>query len=102
MSSTFMMLVRRYDLTKLVRKLGGVGGSFVASHFVWLTTTPDYAHFWSRLYMTAPTITDVQAFEKMVSAWFALSYLVIEHAYSRFEITPQERRVATPPEKSPT
>lgn len=75
--------LKRFDAGKLLTKLGGVGGSFVASHLVALTTTPQYAHFWNKLYLTAPTITDIPSFEKMVGTYFALGWLVLEHFYQR-------------------
>jgi hypothetical protein len=90
----FTMILDRYDLGKLLTKLGGVGGSFVASHLVALTTTPDYANFWSKLYLTAPTITNVPAFEKMVGTYFALIWIGLEHFYWRVQGTPTQHQRA--------
>ncbi len=86
MPTLVLDLIKRYDLHKLFTKLGGVGGSFVASHFVWLTTTPNYAHFWNKIYMSAPTITNVPAFEKMVALYFSIGWLFIEHFIWRVDI----------------
>jgi hypothetical protein len=89
--------IKQNDIHRLFAKLGGVGGSFVASHLVWLTTTPDYASFWKKLYMTAPTITDIPAFERMVAFYFALGWIGIEHFWQRFTVTPQTKLAANPP-----
>jgi hypothetical protein len=83
--------IKRYDLHRLAAKLGGVGGSFVASHLVWLTTTSDYANMWHKIFMTPPTITDIPAFERMVTAWFALLWIAGEHFYQRFTVTSQTK-----------
>lgn len=80
--------LKRFDMGKLLTKLGGVGGSFVASHLVALTMTDDYAHFWAKLYMTAPKIMDVPAFEKMVGIYFGMVWIVLEHFYQRWEAPP--------------
>jgi hypothetical protein len=83
--------IKRYDLHRLAAKLGGVGGSFVASHLVWLTTTTDYANAWHKIYMNPPTITDIPAFERMVSFYFALGWLALEHFWNRFTVTSQTK-----------
>lgn len=89
--------IKRYDLHKLLAKLGGVGGSFVASHLVVLTTTQEYREWWERLYMTAPVITNVPAFERLVTAWFALIWIAGEHIWTRFTITSQNKPAVNPP-----
>jgi hypothetical protein len=87
MDNVVLLFIKRYDFGKLLTKLGGVGGSFIASHFVALTTTPAYASWWARIYMTAPQITDVPAFEKMVTVYFSLGWLILEHMYQRISTT---------------
>jgi len=67
--------------------MGGVGGSFVASHLVTLTTTPAYANWWAKIYLTAPQITDVPKFEEMVGIYFGMGWLILEHLYQRWEGT---------------
>jgi len=90
MDNVAMFFLKKYDLHKLFIKLGGVGGSFVASHLVALTATPNYTQFWARFYLSAPTITDVPAFEKMVGTYFALAWLMLEHFYWRVETSPTD------------
>lgn len=87
---------------KLLAKLGGIGGSFVASHLVALTTTPDYAHFWAKLYLTAPTITDIPAFEKLIGTSFALAWIAGEHFFQRITETPKNHIRADDPPKGET
>jgi hypothetical protein len=88
--------IKQNDIHRLLAKVGGVGGSFVASHLVWLTTTPDYASFWAKMFMTAPIITNVPAFENRVSFWFALAWISLEHFYQRFNVI--QKPAVNPPE----
>lgn len=79
-----LWFLKRFDMGKLLTKLGGVGGSFVASHLVTLTTTPAYANWWAKIYMTAPQITNIPAFEEMVGIYFGMAWLIVEHMYQRW------------------
>lgn len=85
----------KMEAGKLLAKLGGVGGSFVASHLVALTTTPAYVNWWGKFYLTAPAITNIPAFEKLIGTWFALIWICLEHWYQRVTETPTDHQRAT-------
>lgn len=80
-----MWFLKRYDIGKLLAKIGGSGGVFLGTHLVTLTTTPQYASWWAKIYMTPPQITNVPAFEKMVTFYFLVGWLALEHFYQRME-----------------
>lgn len=56
----------------------------MASKLAVLTTTPEYAHFWSSWSLTAPTIIDKGAFEAKLAATLGIVWLVVDHAAWKF------------------
>lgn len=68
-----------WEVSHLASKAMGIGSSYVASKFAVLTTTPEYAHFWSSWSLTAPKITNQDAFTAKLAATLSVMWLAIDH-----------------------
>lgn len=73
-----------WEVSHLATKAVGIFSSFIASKMAVLTTTPEYAHFWSSWSLTAPSIIDKGAFEAKLATTLGIAWLAIDHFVWKF------------------
>lgn len=74
-----------FEFPRLITKVIGVFGSFLASHLMTLTTTVAYTDFWLRWGMSVPVVTNSALFEQKVGLTITAVWLVIEHLFWRIK-----------------
>lgn len=75
---------QNWEVSHLASKAVGIFSSFMASKFVVLTTTEQYAHFWASWSLTAPQIIDKGAFVAKLSTTISIAWLAIDHFLWKF------------------
>lgn len=73
-----------WEVSHLATKAVGILSSFIASKVAVITTLPEYTHFWSSWYLTAPTIIDKGGFEAKLGTTLGIIWLAIDHFVWKF------------------
>lgn len=73
-----------WEVSHLASKGVGIFSSYMASKLAVLTTTPGYTHFWSSWSLTAPTITNQDAFTAKLATTLGICWLAVDHFMWKF------------------
>lgn len=81
--------LKEWGIHELATKGVGLLASVVASHLLTLTTTPEYAHFWSQWGLSAPTVINKTVFEAKLTAVLAFLWIAIDHFFWKIANKPK-------------